>query len=114
MTQEGLASHHLHQRKRIYQKLETYPHPDPFKNFLDKIIYLIGFLGPIFTIPQAMDVWVRKDISGVSLFSWTAYVALAFVWLLYGIVHKEKPIILAYTLWIAVDLLIVVGVIIHN
>ena len=114
MSQEGLALHHLHQRKRVYKKLEDYPHPNPYKNFLDKIIFLIGLLGPVFTIPQVTEVWIGKDVAGVSLFSWTSYVVLAFVWLLYGIVHKEKPIIFAYTLWIAVDLLIVIGVIIYK
>ena len=114
MPQEGLASHHLHQRQRVYKKLESYPHPNPYKNFLDKIIYLVSFLGPLFTIPQVMAVWVEKDATGVSLFSWASYSVLAFVWLLYGIAHKEKPIIFANVLWIIMDLLIVIGVVIYH
>ena len=85
--------HHLHLRKRIHQNLEQYPHPDKWKNFLDKLIYLVGVSGPIMTLPQLYKIWIEQNASGVSLVSWSWYLIIAFIWSLYGIVHKEKPII---------------------
>jgi len=41
----NIAVHHLHKRKRIHEKHEVYPHPDKWKNRLDKIIYFIAIIG---------------------------------------------------------------------
>jgi len=109
---EGL--HHFHIRKRIHQKHETYPHPNEFKRFMDRAIYIIGIIGPIMTIPQLMKIWVEKNASGVSAISWGAYLFTAIFWLIYGIQHKEKPIIFTYGIWIILEALIVVGTIMYG
>ncbi len=108
------AMHHLHIRKRVHQKLEPYPHPDKWKNFLDKFIYFVGISGPIMTFPQLLKIWVEKDASGVSLISWSWYLMTAFVWLIYAIVYKEKPLIVTYVLWIIIEIFIVIGVAIYG
>ena len=107
------VSHHLHVRKRVHNNLEQYPHPDKFKNTLDKLIYIVGFLGPILTIPQAYSIYSLKDASGVSLISWVWYLIAAIIWLVYAIVHKEKPLIFTNILWILTDIIIVVGILIY-
>ncbi len=114
MPQANQALHHLHKRKRVHQNLETLPSSNPWKNFLDKAIYVISFLGPLFTIPQVTEVWIGKDASGVSLISWVAYTFSATVWLLYGIAHKDKPIIFANILWIIMDAAVAIGVVVYG
>ena len=109
---EGL--HHYHTRKRIHQKHETYPHPNKWKNFMDKAIFAVGVVGPTMTIPQLMKIWVGKNASGVSAISWGAYLFVAIFWLIYGIMHKEKPIIFIYSIWIVVDIFIVIGTIMYG
>lgn len=84
-----------------------------FVIFTDKFIYFVSMLTPLMTIPQLIKIWVEKDISGVSIISWGAYLLLSFFWLIYGFVHKEKPIILTYILWILVESFIVIGIILH-
>ena len=106
--------HHHNIRKRIHQKYETYPHPDKFKRVLDKTIYIIGIIGPIMTIPQLIKIWVEKNASGVSAISWCAYLITAIFWLIYGIAHKEKPIIFTNILWIILEAIIIVGTIIYG
>ncbi len=107
-----MALYHLHQRKRIHQKnLEPYPHPTKWKYYLDKVIYAAGLAGPIITIPQIWDIWHNQNASGVSLVSWTGYLFIAFIWLFYGFVHKEKPIIIMYIANIIVQLIVVIGII---
>lgn len=105
-----LGLHHFHLRKRLHQKHQTYPHPDKFVRYLDGLIYIVGILGPVLTIPQVYAIWVIKDASGVSGLTWSAYLVFAFFWLLYGIVHKEKPIIISNCLWIVTEIIIVVGI----
>lgn len=106
--------HHVHTRKRIYQKVEEYPHPDKWKNFLDKSIYIVGAFGPIMTIPQLMKIGIEKNASGVSAISWSAYFVTAIFWLSYGITHKEKPIIFTYILWIVLEIFIVIGTLMYG
>lgn len=100
-------------RKRIYKKLEPYPHPDPLKRFMDKAIYAVAVAGPLVTIPQILRIWIDKDATGVSALSWAAFMALAAIWVIYGVLHKDKPIILANVMWFLLELFVVVGAIIY-
>lgn len=106
--------HHFHRRKRIHLKHEKYPHPNKWKRLIDKVIYVVGIGAPLMTIPQLTKIWIEKNASGVSVISWASYLIAAIVWLIYGIAHKEKPIILAYSLWIIFEILIVVGTLMYG
>jgi len=106
--------HNIHERKRIHLKKEPYPHPNKFKRFFDKFAYFVGVLGALITLPQIMKIWIEKNASGVSLISWTGYLVGAMFWLTYAILHKEKPLILTYSIWIILDILIVIGVFIYG
>ena len=106
--------HHFHVRKRIYKNLEVYPHPDKFKNFLDKIIYFVGISGPIMTIPQLLKIWIDKNATGLSLLSWSWYLGTASIWLIYAIIHKEKPLIITYCCWIFMEIAIIIGIVLYS
>ena len=114
MNKHSEVLHHYHTRKRIYKEYEPYPHPIKWKGLIDKIIYPIGILGPILTIPQLLEVWISKNGSGISIFTWTSWILTAIFWLAYGIIHKEKPIIFSYIGWILIDLGVVIGAILYG
>ena len=40
----AIPMHHKSVRRRIYQNLEEFPSKDPFKKFLDRLIFVVGFL----------------------------------------------------------------------
>lgn len=90
--------YHFHLRKRIHQKKEKFPSPNKWKRFIDNIIYFVGMVGPIMTIPQVWNIWIEQNASGVSPISWSAYLIVSMFWLTYGITHKEKPIIFTQSL----------------
>lgn len=106
--------HHIHKRKVIHQRFEPYPHPVRWKQILDKIIYAAGIAGPIITIPQIITIWHHHNAEGVSLFSWTGYLVLSAIWLVYGIAHKEKPLIVMYSTNIIVQLFVVIGIMLYR
>lgn len=106
--------HHHHIRKRIHHKYEEYPHPHKFKRFIDRAIYVVGIVGPLMTIPQIVKIWVYQNASGVSLASWIAFSITSSFWLMYGIVHKEKPIIITYALWVLLKISIVIGILLYG
>ncbi len=77
--------------------------------FINKLVYFTGFLGPIITIPQVIQIWVHKNTQGVSTIMWFGYLIVATTWFLYGFVNKQKPLILIYITWILIDITILVG-----
>jgi uncharacterized protein with PQ loop repeat len=108
----AIPLHHNSVRRRVYEKLEEFPSKDPFKRFLDSFIFLVGFLGPVFTIPQLVNVWYYHQTAGVSVVSWSAFALLDIVWIVYGIVHREKPITFTYVLWFLANAAVAVGVLV--
>lgn len=102
--------HHQHKRKRIHLGHEIYPHQDQLKAFLDKVVYLFGIIIPIFTLPQAIILWSTKDSTGVSMITWASHLLNGLVWLFYGILHKEKPIIFTWVPMTVINGFIVVGI----
>ena len=113
MVHDSQGPHHHHTRKRVHHKLEPYPHPFPFKRFLDKAVYFVAVFSIVLTLPQLAKIWIDQSVAGVSVITWSTYLNVAFFWQLYGIVHNEKPIIFANTLWIVMDVMIIVGVLVH-
>lgn len=65
------------------------------------------------TIPQIYDIWSTKQHS-INEITWSSYLAIGVVWLFYGIVHKEKPIIFSNILGIITTGLVVVGAVIYR
>ena len=110
----GTGLHHISKRKRIHEKHEPYPHPKKMIRWLDKIVLFIAIVGPIANIPQIMKIYVENNISGLSPITWISYLLMAIPWLVYGFVHKEKPIITTYILWSITNLIIVIGIFIHS
>ena len=115
--------HHFHKRqrkkelkatpKKVKSPFET-PSKTKLRGFMDTIIYAVAILGPLIAIPQVLKIWSLKEASGVSLVTWVGYLAGGFFWLTYGILHKEKPIIITNALWIFVQVFIIVGIIMYG
>jgi len=95
------------------RKRQPWPPKSKWKRFMGRAIYIVGIFGPIMTIPQITKIWVEKNAAGVSVVSWSAYLAVAIFWVIYGITFKRKPIVFIYSIWIILEVFIVIGIIIH-
>ena len=84
------------------------------KKALDKSIIFIGILSPIMTIPQIYKIFSNQSADGLSMISWITYIIVGSFWLTYGIVHKEKPIILVNIGWIIVNTGTLIGIILYG
>lgn len=104
--------HHLHLRKRL-AKSEPFPSQKRYLRLLDAVVYVVGILSPILTIPQILDIYIGQDATGVSATSWGAYTLLIIPWVFYGIVHKEKVLIINSVLWLVFNALVFVGALIY-
>lgn len=73
-------------------------------------MYILPLLAPIMTLPQLMDVWQNHQKASVSVVTWGTYTILSGIWMLYGVLHKEKQLILVNLLLLFIDGAIVAGV----
>jgi len=105
---------HIHLRKLATQKLEAYPHPTPWKRWLDRIVYAAGILSPIMTIPQAFQIWQTKDVASLSLVTWGTYTLVSIVWATYGVAHKEKPILIANAFSFLLNGIVTLGIVLFR
>ncbi|MBD3313035.1 hypothetical protein GF345_01190, partial [Candidatus Woesearchaeota archaeon] len=93
MAHQTPAMHHLHKRKRIYKGHQKYPHPERFKRVMDKVVYAAGVATPIMTLPQVFKIFMEKSADAVSPFTWGSYFLISLIFGIYGILHREIPLI---------------------
>ena len=68
----------------------------------------------LMTIPQVLTIWVGQHAAGVSLLSWSAYLASAILWFWFGIQKRDKNIYLPCIGWIALDSAVIAGIFIYG
>jgi uncharacterized protein with PQ loop repeat len=105
---------HLHQRKRKHKHLEPFPHSNKYKRLLDNTLLGVAVIGPMMNIPQIFKIYYYQNASSISLFSFSCFAFFNILWLMYGIVHKEKPIIIAYILWLITNIFIITGTVLYS
>jgi uncharacterized protein with PQ loop repeat len=111
----SLPLHHfIHNHiKEEEREIQEALHSKKWIKRFDRAMIFVGMISPIMTIPQVLAIWINKDAGRVSALSWGAYLIIAFFWLIYGIAHKSKPLIITEIAWIIVESVIVIGVFIY-
>lgn len=71
---------------------------------IELIGYCAAFLTTIAFLPQAMQSWRTRDLSGVSLGMYSLFTAGVGLWLVYGLIIEKWPLILANALTFALAL----------
>jgi len=106
------GKHHQHKRERV--NFKKYPHPDKKIRLLDNICMVFSVIMPATTIPQIYKTYVYQNAAGVSLWMWILYSIGVIPFLIYGIVHKAKPLIILNILWLIVQVIMIVGVLLYG
>jgi uncharacterized protein with PQ loop repeat len=102
---------HLGQRHQMLRRrglVRTRPHR--LVRTMDALAYLASFASFFFTLDQVRIIWVEHTVAGVSLLAWTFYTVSACVWLGYGLVHRERIIIIVNGAACITNALIVAGI----
>lgn len=84
------------------------------KIFFEKLIIFVAIIGPFANLPQLINVWIKKKVDGVSVVSWILFSIVSLVWLIYGIIKKDKYITITFTITLILQLMITIGTIIHR
>lgn len=82
--------------------------------FLDKLTFIVGVIGPFTVLPQIYSIFSTRSADGVSMATWLLIFIVTFPWVLYGIAHKEKSIIVSFILWEIANSLVVLGVFLYR
>jgi uncharacterized protein with PQ loop repeat len=106
---------HLHIRKRkTHENLKDYPNPHQGIKLLDRILLIVAILGPLASLPQIFKIYSTQSAGDISLISHVLLMFMTVPWIIYGFVHKERPIIFAYFLWFLFHVSIVAGFILYG
>lgn len=73
-------------------------------------MYVVSVAAPLALLPQISSIYIDRQKQGVSLETWALLTVFSMLWTIYGIVHKDKPIIITHSLFMILDGSIVVGV----
>ena len=92
------------------QRLRKQKHKDPF----DFVVYFFMVATPLFEVPQAYAIYSTESAENVSPLTWGFFFVASFVWLIYSIKHKLKPLIFMYSMYILVEASIVVGIVLYK
>ncbi len=84
------------------------------KKEIDWLMWFVGILGPLFTIPQIYTIYTNKNAANISLITWVLYAFTNMVALLYAIIHRLKPLIITNALWQVINGLVIAGIIIYG
>src|SRR5580693_9302406 len=105
-----LGMRHKYERTQRSQKQRK----SSYIVFLDKLTFVVGVIGPFTVLPQIYSIFSTKSAAGVSLTTWALIFIVTFPWILYGVAHKDKSIIVSFSLWEVVNLTVVVGVLLYG
>jgi uncharacterized protein with PQ loop repeat len=105
-----LGLRHKHERQQLVQKRSQ----SPYIVFLDKLTFIVGVIGPFTVLPQIYSIFSSRSAAGVSLMTWLLIFIVTFPWILYGLAHKDRSIIVSFILWEVVNLTVVIGVLLYG
>ena len=83
------------------------------KKNVDKLAYIVGVGGNIAVLPQIIKAW-ESNAPGLAVMTWLLFTGIGFIWLVYAIQHKQKPLIVAQIVGIGCNAAVVLGWAVNN
>lgn len=80
---------------------------------IDSLAYFIGVTGNFAVIPQVIKAWQSKT-PGMSVLTWILFVGIGLIWLVYAVIHRQKPLIVAQVVCLLCDSAVVMGWVFTN
>lgn len=77
-------------------------------------MFIIAVVIPLMTLPQIISIWGTRSAANVSLSTWLAYLFSATCWLIHSILTRNKTLAVNQILWVALESIVVVGILIYR
>lgn len=95
--------HHLHKSTKKSDNLVT----------LDFVVNIFMFMSPLFEIPQAINIYTQKNSHTVSLATWSLFFVASVAWLIYGLRHKLRSVVIIQIIYMVIEASVVVGILLY-
>lgn len=102
---------HLSDRIRSGERAEAELEKKLHLIWLDRLALTAGMIGPLSAIPQLYLIISTRSAQGVSMITWVWAFVSSFIWLIYGLVHREKAIVIPGLLWLVLEVAIVLAIV---
>ena len=81
---------------------------------VERIAFIAGIVQPVITLPQIIAIYSHKSAKDVSLTTWIGYLFFGIIFLLYGLYFNLRPIWAGQIIWVAMQLVTVVGILLYS
>ena len=81
-------------------------------NLVNQFAVPIAFITSFVTVPQVWNIWVLKQIEGVSLLTFGLFFVGNLFWFTYGLHNSDRPIMISNFIQGVLNIFVVVGKII--
>lgn len=105
--------HHLRRRARV-SRGEPFPARSLWKRGLDRFMYAVAFLTPLALFPQIYQLYKTHETGGLSFSTWLLLALVNLLWTVYGVVHKDRHLILANSLLFVGHLVLLAGLLLYS
>jgi uncharacterized protein with PQ loop repeat len=78
---------------------------------IDRLIYAVAIIEPLFSLPQAYQIYHDKAAANVSILSWAGFEAMTLIWVWYGLVTRDTKVLLYQGLFFVIDGSVLLGAI---
>ncbi|MEZ8141139.1 hypothetical protein A1OQ_14095 [Enterovibrio norvegicus FF-162] len=87
-----------------------------FGRALEPVMLVMGLVSPLATLPQLYKLYFShsEHAAGLSLITWLLYAAIALLWTIYGLYHKNPTIWAGNGLGFLMYVAMVLGICIHT
>lgn len=82
--------------------------------FLELAVSVMAIAGPLFGLPQVVEIYASHDASSIALWSWIGFSLYSLVFLTYGIVNRLRPVITAQIMWLSIYALVIIGTLLYG
>ena len=100
MSRENYKFHKHIQKKK---KITTF----------DMVVIVAAFLYPLSSVPQVIQVF-HGSTDGVSLYSWVGFTLFSTIFLIYGFKYRIVPMIITNSVWLLMDILVIIGLLVDR
>ena len=105
---QGLIHHH-HNKLKSSESANS----SSFVRIIYRVTIVAGIISPLMITPQIIKIYAEQNASGVSALSWFSFAVFNVPFIIYGLIHKEIPIVITYTLFFIGNLVVAIGALIY-
>lgn len=114
--EEGEFLTRLEQKaKRFHEKhLEKHRNCKETTRKVNRMMAFIGVMGPLFTLAQVAQIYLTRNVGGISIYTWIGYMAVSTCWVVYGFFYEDRPIMIVNSLSVVINSFIVFGFVLYH